>query len=109
MNDADFLRQTIELAKSAREKGNHPFGSLLADGAGRVLLTAENTVVTEADITGHAELNLVREAARRFTRDELACMTLYASREPCPMPTARCPPCSNTSIARASSTRSSSS
>ena len=84
-NDLRLLRETIRIALSAREKGNHPFGSLLADKDGNILLAAENTVVTERDITGHAEMNLVREAARAFSAAELAETTLYTSCEPCPM------------------------
>ncbi|MHA2427779.1 MAG: nucleoside deaminase, partial [Candidatus Hermodarchaeia archaeon] len=36
-------------------------------------------------ITGHAETNLVRQAAKRFDPDFLTKCTLYASTEPCPM------------------------
>ena len=50
-----------------------------------MLLESENTVVTASDITGHAETNLMREAGRQFTADQLATCTLYTSTEPCPM------------------------
>jgi tRNA(Arg) A34 adenosine deaminase TadA len=79
------LRRSIEVAKSAREKGNHPFGAVLADENGEVLLEAENNVVTERDITGHAETNLVREASKDYNQEDLLKCTLYASTEPCPM------------------------
>jgi tRNA(Arg) A34 adenosine deaminase TadA len=69
----------------AREKGNHPFGAVLVDENGIVVLEGENNVVTEVDITGHAETNLVRQATRRFDQEFLAKCTLYASTEPCPM------------------------
>lgn len=84
-NDAKYMRLSFEVAREARGKGNHPFGAVLADGAGRVLLRGENTVVTERDCTGHAETNLLREASRLFEPDFLATCTLYASTEPCPM------------------------
>jgi tRNA(Arg) A34 adenosine deaminase TadA len=85
--DADLvhLRRAIELAAIAREHGNHPFGSLLANREGTVVLEAENTVVTTRDVTGHAELNLVREASRRYGPGELRGLTLYTSTEPCAM------------------------
>jgi len=60
------LLRAIELARLSRAKGNHPFGSLLVDASGRVVLEAENTVVTEHDVTCHAELNLVRRASMQF-------------------------------------------
>ncbi len=80
-----LLRAAIDAAASARANGNHPFGAVLVDGRGEIVLTGENTVVTDRDVAGHAELNLLRDAVRRFERDELATMTMYASTEPCPM------------------------
>ena len=54
MNDTDLehLRTAIEVARKAREHGNHPFGAILVDENNEVLLQAENTVVTERDCTG---------------------------------------------------------
>jgi tRNA(Arg) A34 adenosine deaminase TadA len=83
--DLSLLRESIELARLAREHGNHPFGSLLADAEGRVLLRAENTVLTASDCTGHAETNLMRMASQTFSAEQLATCTLYTSTEPCPM------------------------
>ena len=83
--DLELLRRAIALAASARRTGNHPFGALLADGRGEVIAEAENTVVTDRDITGHAETNLVRLAWRRFPEPALTNATLYTSTEPCAM------------------------
>jgi tRNA(Arg) A34 adenosine deaminase TadA len=80
-----LLRRAIEVSARARANGNHPFGALLATADGRIVLEAENTVVTEHDVTGHAETNLVRAASRRFEAGELAGMTLVTSCEPCAM------------------------
>ena len=79
------MRRTLRLARQARERGDHPFGALLADDTASVLLEAENTVVTHDDCTGHAELNLIREACRDLDRDALAAATVYTSTEPCAM------------------------
>jgi len=83
--DKVHLRAAIQSARNAVENGNHPFGAVLADRDGKLLLEAENTVVTDRDITGHAETNLVREASRKYGADFLAGCTLYASAEPCAM------------------------
>jgi tRNA(Arg) A34 adenosine deaminase TadA len=83
--DRKFIRVAIEVAQSARENGNHPFGAVLVDEQGQLLIEAENTVVTDKDITGHAELNLMRKASKRYARDFLQKCTLYTSTEPCPM------------------------
>ena len=82
--DIDLLQLAIRTARRAREAGNHPFGAVLARD-GTVVLEAQNTVTTDCDVTGHAELNLVRLASRSLTTDELAECTLYSSTEPCAM------------------------
>ncbi len=83
--DLRLLRAAIALSARARERGNEPYGALLGDAEGNVRLEAENTQVTDRDCTGHAELNLMREASRRFDSETLARCTVYASGEPCPM------------------------
>jgi len=83
--DEMHLLRAIEFARLSRAKGNHPFGSLLVDASGRVVLEAEITVVTEHDVTGHAELNLVRRASMQFDVEALGGVTLYTSTEPCAM------------------------
>lgn len=87
MTDTDLqhLRAAFELAREARQHGDHPFGALLAGADGTVLLGAENSVFSSHDSTAHAETNLVRLASVRFSREELAGCTLYASTEPCAM------------------------
>ena len=84
-NDLRFMRVAIEVAQKARDNGNHPYGAVLVDEQGHLLLTAENTVVTAKDCTGHAETNLIRQASKEYDRDFLARCTLYTSTEPCPM------------------------
>ena len=83
--DIQHLRTAIEIARQAREHGNHPFGALLVDKENNVILQAENTVVTGRDCTGHAETNLMRLATQRFSSEELESCTLYTSTEPCAM------------------------
>lgn len=84
MSDHPRLDRAIEQARLAREAGNHPFGAVLADAGGAVVLAAQNTVVTASDVTGHAELNLVRLASTTIGRD-LSGHALYTSTEPCAM------------------------
>jgi tRNA(Arg) A34 adenosine deaminase TadA len=84
-NDLRFIRVAIGVARKARAKGNHPFGAVLVDDQGHILIEAENTVVTDKDCTGHAETNLMRQASKVYDRDFLARCTLYTSTEPCPM------------------------
>ncbi|MET4159491.1 nucleoside deaminase [Agromyces sp. PvR057] len=86
MTDDDLgrLHRCIRLAADARDRGDHPFGSLVVTAAGRTI-EAMNTVVTQHDPTGHAETNVVRAAAAAMSAEELANSTLYTSTEPCAM------------------------
>lgn len=84
-DDPVHLRAAIALSRAASAKGNEPYGALLVDAGGKTLAGAENTQVTERDCTGHAELNLLREASRRFDAPVLAGSTVYATGEPCAM------------------------
>ncbi len=83
--DVRLIRVAIDVARKARDKGNHPFGAILVDKEGQILMEAENTVITGRDCTAHAELNLMRQASRKYDRDFLESCTLYSSTEPCPM------------------------
>jgi len=83
--DKDRMRKTISVALSARNNGNHPFGAILTDKNGIVLLSAENSVITDKDCSAHAELNLIRKACKAYTAVFLSNCTIFASTEPCPM------------------------
>lgn len=83
--DLTYLRRALEIARSARANGNHPFGALIVDENDTVLVEAENTVVTGQDCTGHAETNLMRKASHSFSAEVLERSTLYTSTEPCAM------------------------
>jgi tRNA(Arg) A34 adenosine deaminase TadA len=83
--DLRLLRRAIAVSLAARDHGNHPFGAVLVDADGVVVLEAENTVTTDDDLTCHAETNLVRLAARAIAHADLAHHTLYTSCEPCAM------------------------
>lgn len=85
MNQEALIRRSIELAKQARASGNHPFGALLCDAKGKILLEAENTVISEQNCTGHAETNLMRKASKTYSRDVLESCTVVTSTEPCIM------------------------
>jgi len=83
-NHQDHIKKTYQLAQSAKENGNHPFGALLVID-GEIVLSSENTVISDNDITKHAELNLVSLATQKFAAKILKRAILYTSTEPCAM------------------------
>jgi len=83
--DAHFLRRSFDVARRAMSNGNHPFGALLVDGSGNVLLEAENGYMPAHDGTAHAERLLATMACTTIAPDVLRTATLYSSAEPCAM------------------------
>jgi tRNA(Arg) A34 adenosine deaminase TadA len=84
--DEALLRLAFDVAKRSREAGDHPFGSVLADGEGKFLIEQGNGYTSEGgDRTAHAERLLASRAARAYDLATLAKCTLYTSAEPCAM------------------------
>jgi tRNA(Arg) A34 adenosine deaminase TadA len=86
VDDKALLRRAFDVARKSREGGDHPFGSILADGNGRVLMEQGNGYTSEGgDRTAHAERLLASRAAKAHDSKFLASCTLYTSAEPCAM------------------------
>ncbi len=81
----EMMREAIKVAWRARKNNNHPFGAILVDKEGNILLEAENTVESEMDVTCHAERNLVSKATKKYNPEFLKECVLISSAEPCPM------------------------
>jgi tRNA(Arg) A34 adenosine deaminase TadA len=82
--DSHFMRLALKQAKSAREHGDFPFGSVIT-WRGELLVESENAESQLADVTAHAEIMAVREACLKLGRRDLSDCELYSSTEPCPM------------------------
>lgn len=83
--DGTYLRRAIEWSRTARERGNRPFGAVVVSAEGTVLAEAYCNTSETGDCTGHAETNAVRDVSPRVGRDVLANATIYSSGEPCVM------------------------
>ena len=62
-----------------------PFGAVMADPNGNILLEAENTGITGKNTLNHAETILMNMAVTTLTPEQIATATLYTSCEPCAM------------------------
>ncbi|GCE83816.1 nucleoside deaminase [Komagataeibacter diospyri] len=81
-----FLRQSFAVAERARQAGDHPFGCVLVDAQGNVVMEQGNGYTAEGgDMTAHAERLLATRASKAHAPDELASYTMYTSAEPCAM------------------------
>ncbi|MGW0135313.1 nucleoside deaminase [Streptomyces sp. NPDC003299] len=79
-----YLRRCVELARTALEEGDEPFGSVLVGADGKVLAEDRNRVAG-GDRTRHPEFELARWAADHMTPQERAGATVYTSGDHCPM------------------------
>lgn len=82
--DRRYLKRCVELAKTAIEKGDQPFGSVLVSENGEILFEDHNHV-SGGDHTQHPEFAIARWAANHLAPDERAKATVYTSGEHCPM------------------------
>jgi tRNA(Arg) A34 adenosine deaminase TadA len=84
-HDDHFLRRSFEVARRAMSHGNHPFGAILVDRIGNVLIETENGYMPDHDGTAHAERLLATQACTTLSPATLGTATLYSSAEPCAM------------------------
>ena len=86
INDADlaFLRRCVDLARTALDHGDEPFGSILVDESGRILF-ADHNHVKDGDATRHPEFAIARWAVENLSPAQRAAATVYTSGEHCPM------------------------
>ena len=85
MTHLDYLKRANEIAKQARANGNTPFGAILVDANGNIIMEQGNAEHDLHDATAHAERMLASRASAAFDRDTLWGSTLYTTCEPCPM------------------------
>jgi tRNA(Arg) A34 adenosine deaminase TadA len=84
-DDIALLRRAFDVARRAQLRGNHPFGAILVDANGAVLIEMENGFMPDRDMTGHAERLLATQACKAYDPQTLARATMYCSAEPCAM------------------------
>jgi tRNA(Arg) A34 adenosine deaminase TadA len=85
LSDEVFLRRAFAVAEEARRQGDHPFGAILVDPDGRILLEQGNGFSSHGgDRTAHAE-RLIASRSKAFDEALLLKCTAYMSAEPCAM------------------------
>jgi cytosine/creatinine deaminase len=82
MNDQALLEEALLEARRGLAEGGLPIGSVLADGAGRIVARGHNLRAQSGDPTAHAETVCLRNAGRRRDWSEL---TLVSTLSPCIM------------------------
>lgn len=80
-----LVETAMALAAEAGRRGDPPFGALLVSPHGEVVVMVSNRQVSGDDPTAHAELELLRAAARAGHRPPLRGATVIVNAEPCSM------------------------
>ena len=83
--DEFWMRAAMTEAVDAEKIGEIPIGACLIDAQGNLLASAGNRTIAANDPTAHAEILVLREAARKIGNYRLTETVLYTTIEPCAM------------------------
>ena len=84
LDDERWMREALAAAAEAAAAGEVPVGAVVVQG-GAVIARAANRTVCDQDPTAHAEVLVLRGAARALGRWRLDDCTLVVTIEPCAM------------------------
>jgi tRNA(adenine34) deaminase len=82
--DIQFMQDALAEARAAVAAGEVPIGAVLVHD-GKVLARSNNRTIRDNDPTAHAEILVLRAAARLLGNYRLSGTTLYVTIEPCSM------------------------
>ena len=85
MNDKYWMMQAYEQAVLAHSEGEVPVGAVLVSKDNELLAVGRNSLQNSHDPSGHAEVNVIRQAAHILKNHRLLDTTLYVTLEPCAM------------------------
>ena len=84
-NDLYYMQLAYNKAIEAWEIDEVPVGAVIVDQDQIVVAVAHNLVIQQQDPTAHAEILAITQASRKIGDWRLHNMTLYVTKEPCPM------------------------
>ncbi len=84
VSDIAWMREAILLARKAGEIGEVPVGAILVVDE-KMVSGAHNYTIKHTDPTAHAEIIVLRDAAKILGNYRMVDATLYVTLEPCAM------------------------
>lgn len=81
----DLIRLTQVEVDKAMKSGNAPFGAIVTDKKGQIIVTSYNTVNSDMDPTAHAEINLLKKLAKKLRTVKFKDCLVFINSEPCSM------------------------
>ena len=85
MNDTQYMREALELARCAAEQGEVPVGAVVTNACGEIIGRGYNKRESGHKATAHAEIEAIETACETLGSWRLSGCTLYVTLEPCPM------------------------
>ena len=82
--DRQMMERALREARRSERAGEVPIGAVAARGD-EIVAVGHNRTISATDPTAHAEVVVLRRAARRLGNQRLAGLTLYVTLEPCLM------------------------
>jgi len=79
-----YMAEAIAEARRGAEEGENPVGSVAVLDDAMIARDHERTLL-DGDPTAHAVMLTIRAAARRLGTRRLSDVTIFTTREPCPM------------------------
>jgi tRNA(Arg) A34 adenosine deaminase TadA len=79
-----FMECAFEMRRLAIERGDQPYGAVIVKDA-RIVGEGVSAVVTGNDPTAHAEIQAIRDAARRLGSRDLTGCEMYGTSRACAM------------------------
>lgn len=83
-SDENWMQLALAEAQAAGERGEIPIGTVLVKD-GEVIAKSGNRTITDCDPSAHAEIVVLREAAKKLGNYRLEGCALYVTVEPCVM------------------------
>jgi tRNA(adenine34) deaminase len=83
-SDEQFMNLALQEAQKSQELNEVPVGAIIVMN-GEVISKSHNKSISQNDPTSHAEINALRNAAKKVGNYRLTGATLYATLEPCAM------------------------
>ena len=80
-----LMRVCMEETEKAIERGDDPFGGIIADRDGNIIVRNGNRENTEMNRAAHAEMVLIREACKTLGTTDLRGYISLCNGESCPM------------------------
>ena len=79
-----FMKRAFELAVESFNNKEVPVGAVVVKDE-KIIGEGRNKVISENDVTSHAEINAIRDASRNIKNYRLNNCSMYVTLEPCHM------------------------